>query len=87
MAAKNALNRTLFHGSSHVFEAGDVVSPKHDVWGEGEVHSTNDPMMASTFGDYVYEVEPLDNPTLAQEEDGKEHWVSRAGYRVRKQVY
>lgn len=87
MAAKDALNRTLFHGSSHVFEVGDIVSPAHDSWGGGEVHSTNDPMYASTFGDYVYEVKPLDTPKMVQEDAGKEHWVSRKGYQVHRQVY
>lgn len=87
MPAKDALNLSLFHGSSHVFEPGEVVSPDKDIWGEGEVHATNDPMFASTFGDYVYEVSPLDAPKMVQEEGGKEHWVSRKGYRVTKQVY
>jgi hypothetical protein len=87
MPASDHINRQLFHGSNASFEVGDVVSPKYDVYGEGEAHSTNDPMYASTFGDYVYEVEPLSNPRLVQSEDDKEHWVSNTGYKVTRQVY
>jgi hypothetical protein len=88
VSASNHLNKSLFHGSSHTFEVGDVVSPEHDVWGEGEVHATNNPLFASTFGDHVYEVSALDEPKMIQEDDeGRQHWVSKAGFTVKKQVY
>lgn len=87
MSAADHLNRRLFHGTNAVFDVGAVISPEYDTWGGGESHATNDPMYASTFGDHVYEVEALDNPKLVQEDEGKEHWVSNAGYKVTKQVH
>lgn len=75
-------NEEFFHGSNHAFKVGDLISPDHDAWGEGEVHATNDPHWASTFGDHLYRVHPVGTPTLAQEYEGQQHWVSRDGYRV-----
>lgn len=87
MSAADHLSKALFHGSNAVFDLGAVISPEHDTWGEGEVHATNDPMWASTFGDYVYEVEPIGSPKLVQQENDREHWVSKGGYKVKRQVY
>jgi|LauGreDrversion4_2_1035121.scaffolds.fasta_scaffold193690_4 hypothetical protein len=89
MSATDALNLKLFHGSHHLFEVGDIISPEYDTAGEGEAHATNDMRYASKHGDYLYEVSALDTPTLAVEDEdtGTQHWVSREGYKVNKRVY
>ena len=87
MSASDNLSKVLFHGSSHDFEVGDTVTPQHDTYGDGEVHATNDPKWASTFGDALYEVEPVDKAEKINENEGVEHWVSRSGYKVKRRLY
>jgi hypothetical protein len=87
MSAAEHLNKPLFHGTSAFLNQGDIIHPDYDVYGEGESHSTNNAKWASTFGEYTYEVEPLDKPKMVQEHEGVEHWVSRSGYRVKRPLY
>lgn len=79
--------KALYHGSPHLFEVGDVISPEYDTAGEGEVHATNDKRYASKHGDYLYKVSALDEPRMVTEDEGTQHWVSNAGYRVDKRLY
>jgi hypothetical protein len=79
MAAKNALNKQLFHGSAHPFEIGDVVKPGKD----GVAWSSTNPEVASGYGPTVYKVSALGDLTKhpgASKESGIHY--SSAGYQV-----
>ena len=57
MAASDYLSSALFHGSKHLFEKGDIVTPKT----KGDyAYVTTDRDYAGSHGK-VYTVEPLDH--------------------------
>lgn len=82
-----ALGPQFFHGSTHWFEPGDVVSAAYSSGDASEAHATNDARWASTFGDNLYEVEPMGHHEKVNEDGDTQHWVSSEGWRVKRAVY
>jgi hypothetical protein len=81
-------NEEFFHGSNHPFEVGDLVDPSFDSWGGGEAHATNDHMIASTYGDNVYQVEPIGHlKKISSDNATVHHYTSHDGFRVKGIVH
>jgi hypothetical protein len=96
MAANEHLNKALFHGTSAFLKEGDVVEPRTQ-WGNDskEAYATaHYPSAAFYAGSrasdkqrlfgMVYEVEPLDAAEVQKGEVGRESYVSKKGFRVKK---
>lgn len=76
----------FYHGSNHDFEVGDVIHPDYDPYGDGESHATNSRYWASSYGVRLYQVDPIGKPSMVNEHEGVEHWVSRQGWKVRRSL-
>lgn len=63
MAAKDALNPTLFHGSRASMRVGDLVEPTTPGYGTDELHAfaTDNPENAAQYGSRVYKVAAEDD--------------------------
>lgn len=81
---------TLYHGTRHKFEPGDLILPRS----KKVAHATPSLMTASVFAEdgHVYEVEPLNEDTtwarLMKYTDGEVHRevLSEEGFRVIREV-
>lgn len=65
MSASGALNQTLFHGSDHLFEPGDLVVPAKTKPGEYPdaelAYAADNKELAKFYGKHLFEVEPIDH--------------------------
>lgn len=57
MAASDYLSKSLFHGSKHLFEKGDIVTPQNGDY----AYVTSDRDYAQLHGAHTYKVEPIDH--------------------------
>lgn len=99
MAAKDNLNKRLFHGTGHFFAEGEIVEPRSTTHGvEGNVaFATTEPIDASYYASLaakkegtlfapVYEVEPLEGGDTQRHPHGISIQVSKAGYKPKRIV-
>lgn len=93
---------TLYHGSDHEFEPGDLVLPssatglvKRGNDPDAFAHAAEDPNFAKVFGKHLYEVEHPEgvdpaktvyNPSIAHLLDGERKYGSSKGFKVIRRV-
>jgi hypothetical protein len=93
MSAVSALNQTLFHGSDHPFQTGDLIVPRKNNPGDYPdaelAYAADTQNLAKFYGKHLFTVEPIDHEktysrpydTRMESELGREFY-SPVGFRV-----